>query len=160
MTGSLVELPSGRLARRVAAELDADGASGEARRLEALHEKVMTAHRRSDVEMLLEDEAEDYVVASRGKVTHPTLEERRARLGPYLKSTRFDEYRDVVKPIVTVSPDGLLGWVVVQVSARGVRTATGGEKTPVEFVSAWIELYEKREGRWLRVGNVSNFKPE
>jgi hypothetical protein len=25
---------------------------------------------------------------------------------------------------------------------------------------AWIELYEKRHGQWLRTGNVSNHKPE
>lgn len=30
---------------------------------------------------------------------------------------------------------------------------------PIQFVSAWIELYKKRDGRWLRTGNVSNFKP-
>jgi hypothetical protein len=160
MTGSLVELPSGRMARRVEAERDAASASGDVARLEALHEKVMVAHRRGDVEMLLEDEAEDYVVASRGEVTHPSLDERRASLGPYLKSTKFEQYRDAVDPVVRVSPDGLLGWVVVQVSARGVQMGAGGETTPVEFVSAWIELYAKRGGKWYRVGNVSNFKPE
>jgi hypothetical protein len=160
MTGSLVELPSGRLVRRVAAARDEAKAAGDSRRLEALHGKVMAAHRRSDVEMLLGDEAEDYVVASRGEVTHPGLDERRARLGAYLESTKFEEYRDVIDPIVRVSPDGLLGWVVVQVKARGVQTGAAGEKAPIAFVSAWIELYENRNGRWYRVGNVSNFKPE
>jgi len=127
--------------------------------LRALHEKVMRAHRESDVELLLEDEAADYVVANRGEVSRPTLEERRARLGPYLRSTTFREYRDVTAPVVTVSSDGTLGWVIVQVHASGLQTTERGEKAPVDFVSAWIELYEKRDGRWLRVGNVSNFKP-
>jgi hypothetical protein len=62
----------------------------------------------------------------------------------------------VTEPIVSVSADGTLGWVVVQVRARGVQ---GDAKEPLAFVSAWIELYEKRKGRWVRVGNVSNFKP-
>jgi hypothetical protein len=35
-------------------------------------------------------------------------------------------------------------------------TAEGSQ--PLEFISAWIELYEKRDGRWWRIGNVSNFK--
>jgi hypothetical protein len=64
-----------------------------------------------------------------------------------------------VEPVVTVSADGTLGWVVVQVQARGVQTSKPGETQPLQFVSAWIELYAKREGRWYRVGNVSNFKP-
>jgi len=42
--------------------------------------------------------------------------------------------------------------------ARIVSGVQGEQKTPVGFVSAWIELYEKRKGRWYRVGNVSNFK--
>jgi len=125
-------------------------------RLRALHEKVMRAHREGNVELLLEDEAATYVVASRGEVTQPTLEERRSLLGPYLAGTTFEEYSDAVEPIVSVSADGTLGWVVVQVRARGVQ---GGEKKPVAFVSAWIELYEKQKGRWYRTGNVSNFKP-
>jgi hypothetical protein len=128
--------------------------------LRSLHEKVLRAHRSSDVELILEDEPEDYVVAARGEITRPTRGERRARLGTYLASTRFEEYRDVVEPVVTVSADGTLGWVVVQVRARGVQTAEPDETPPLEFVSAWIELYAKREGRWYRVGNVSNFKPD
>lgn len=126
--------------------------------LRALHAKVMQAHLQSNVELLLEDEPADYVVAGRGEVTHPTLDQRRARLGPYLRRTTFTEYRDMVEPVVTVSADGTLGWVVVQIKARGVQAAPDGTRTPLEFVSAWIELYQKREGRWLRIGNVSNFK--
>jgi len=127
--------------------------------LRALHEKVLRAHRSSDVELILEDEPEDYVVAGRGEITRPTRDERRTRMGAYLSSTKFEEYRDLVEPIVTVSADGTLGWVVVQVQARGVQTSKPGETQPLQFVSAWIELYAKREGRWYRVGNVSNFKP-
>jgi hypothetical protein len=126
--------------------------------LRALHEKVILAHRQSNVETILEDEGADYVVANRGEVTRPTLEERRERLGSYLRRTTFSEYRDVTDPVVTISSDGSLGWVIVQVRATGIQTTESGEKEPVEFVSAWIELYEKRQGRWLRVGNVSNFK--
>jgi len=76
--------------------------------LRALHEKVIRAHRQSDVELLLEDEAVDYVVANRGQVTHPTVDERRQRLRAYLNRTSFHEYRDVIDPVVTVSKDGTL----------------------------------------------------
>jgi hypothetical protein len=118
--------------------------------LKALHEKVLRAHRAGDVEILFEDEGAGYVVANRGEVTRPTREERRSWLGPYLRSTTFEEYADVTEPVVKVSGDGTLGCT---------QAATGGEKRPLAFESAWIELYEKRDGRWYRVGNVSNFKP-
>ena len=133
-------------------------AATDAERLAALHQKVIRAHQESNVELLLEDGSEEYVVAGRGEVSRPTIAERRARLGSYLERTRFSEYRDLREPVVTVSADGTLGWVVVQVHAVGEQTGADGETHPVEFTSAWIELYEKRDGRWLRVGNVSNFK--
>ena len=129
------------------------------RALLALHEEVMEAHRRSDVGLLLAAEGDDYVVANRGEITRPTVAQRRDRLGSYLARTRFAEYRDLVPPIVKVSRDGSLGWVIVQVGARGVQTDDAGAEGPIAFVCAWIELYEKRDGAWRSVGNVSNFKP-
>lgn len=129
-------------------------------RLLALHEAVLDAHRGGDVELLLADEADTtYVVASRGEVSMPARDDRRARLGPYLDATEFEVYRDLRPPVVEVSDDGTLGWVVVEVEARGVQRTDDDETVPVEFVCAWIELYRKIDGRWMRVGNVSNFRP-
>ena len=134
--------------------------AGDARaELLALHQTVIDAHATSDVELLLRDESDDYVVANRGEITTPNKAARRARLGAYLGSTRFTVYRDEVAPVIRVSEDGTLGWVIVQVYASGEQRGESGQTTPVEFTSAWIELYEKRGGRWLRTGNVSNFKP-
>ena len=126
--------------------------------LRALHARGIRAHLESNPGLLLEDASEDFVLANRGSISHPTLAERRARFSSYLGRTTFSEYRDLVEPIVKVSKDGTLGWVIVQVEARGVQTTDAGKKEPLEFVSAWIELYEKRDGRWTSVGNVSNFK--
>ncbi|WP_420627481.1 hypothetical protein [Candidatus Leptofilum sp.] len=123
-----------------------------------LHQKVLEAHLKSNVELILEDENDSYVVANRGTVAHPTKEERRQRLDPYLQATIFEEYRDEITPVVQISPEGMLGWVIVQVYARGTQKTQDGNAAPIEFVSAWIELYEKRANRWFRTGNVSNFK--
>jgi hypothetical protein len=133
-------------------------AQDDAEALKTLHAKVMRAHLESNVELILEDDAVDYVVASRGEITRPTPDDRRERLGPYLRSIRFEQYEDLVPPIPSVSEDGTLGWVVVQIRARGVRRTESGSEEPIEYVSAWIEMYRKLDGRWRRVGNVSNFK--
>ena len=130
--------------------------AGDRARLLALHEEAMEAHRKSDVEMLLRADAADVVIASRGEISRPTLEQRRQFLGTYLRGVRFAEYVDTVPPVVHVSADGTTGWVIAQVKARG--TEVGGAGRSIQFESAWIELYEKRGGSWRRVGNVSNFK--
>jgi hypothetical protein len=131
-------------------------AKSDAARLLALHEQAMEAHRKSDVEMLLQADGADFVLVSRGEVSRPSLDQRRQFLGPYLKSVKFSEYVDVVPPVVKVSADGTLGWVIVQVRAHG--TSANGDGRTLQFQSAWIELYEKQGGDWRRTGNVSNFK--
>ena len=132
--------------------------TAETAELLRLHEEVMQAHRDSSIERLLAAEGDDYVIASRGEVSAPKLADRKSFLGPYLAATRFSVYRDQVPPIARVSGDGSLGWVIAQVEAKGEQKGASGRTHNVEFVSSWIELYEKRDGRWTRVGNVSNFK--
>lgn len=127
--------------------------------LRALHEKVMRAHRENNVDLLLEDGAADSVEANRGEIRRPSTSEIRARFSAYLRDTRFEMYRGVVEPIVVTSADGSLGWVIVQVEAHSMQAVKTGGGRPLQFTSAWVELYQKRDGRWYRVGNVSNFKP-
>ncbi|MFZ0546599.1 MAG: hypothetical protein WAM60_14225 [Candidatus Promineifilaceae bacterium] len=124
----------------------------------ALHQLTIEAHLQNDVEIMLKDEEDDYVVGNRGVVTRPTKVERRQQFEPYFAGTTFEIYRDEIPPIVKVSEDGTLGWVIAQVYVRGEQDAGEGEKAPLEFGSSWIELYEKRNGRWIRMGNVSNIK--
>ena len=123
----------------------------------ALHENGIDAHRTSNADRLLANAAPDAVIANRGQISRPTLESTRARFSDYLGRTRFTVYRDQVPPVVKVSKDGTLGWVIAQVEAKGEQR-NGERVEPLEFVSAWIELYEKRDGRWVSIGNVSNFR--
>lgn len=118
-----------------------------------LHEKALRAHREQNVALLLGDETDDYVVVSRGEVHTPPKRAREESLGPYLRSTRFASYEDTREPMVKISADGTLAWVIARIHAHGTQ-----EGQALEFTSAWIELYEKRNGRWVRTGNVSNFK--
>ena len=125
-----------------------------------LHANVLRAHLEDDVEGWLAHESEEMVVASRGEIIRPTSEERREQRERYLTAAQFETYRDVQPPIVTVSDDGTLGWVVCQVEGSGNYVDEAGQSVPIQFVSAWIEMYRKTEGTWQMVGNVSNFKPE
>jgi hypothetical protein len=125
----------------------------------ALHEGALAAHRDGDVDALVAPESDDYVMGNRGELFFPSKDERVAQLGPYLAQTRFTTYRDLVPPVVRVSTDGTLGWVVCQVRIEGTRTMPSGDAHPVDSTWTWVELYEKRGGRWVRTGNVSTMKP-
>lgn len=137
--------------------LAAPGSSGEEAALLRLHEEVLEGHRARDARWL-SSEGEEYVVANRGEITTPSLAERKERFAGYLGKTRFVSYRDLRPPVVRISADETLGWVIAVIAAEGTQEKDGGVE-PLSFVSAWIELYAKTGGTWKRVGNVSNFRP-
>lgn len=133
--------------------------AAEEQKLRDLHADVLRAHVEDDVEGWLAHESDQVLVASRGELLRPTAHERRAQRQRYLSAARFEVYRDLQEPVVTISEDGTLGWLVCQVEAKGTYVTENGNAVPIEFVSAWIEMYQKIDGAWRMVGNVSNFKP-
>lgn len=122
-----------------------------------LHARGLEAHRRSDAAMLVGDAPDDFLLVNRGAVKTVTRAQMLESMGRYLGSTTFSRYVDLRPPVVKVSRDGTLGWVAVQVEAQGVQR-DGDKSEPLSFVSAWVSLYEKRDGRWVAVGNASNFR--
>ena len=132
-------------------------AQDDAAQILALHEKILEAHRANSVDMMLQGAADDYVLVTRGEVLYPDIEERADRFREYFSITTFDRYEDTIDPVVRVSADGTLAWLIARVEVSGTQQADDSEQA-FEFTSAWIELYEKRDGQWTQVGNVSNFR--
>lgn len=124
-----------------------------------LHESLLQAHRDGDVEGWMSIEADTVVSVNAGSVSFPGTAMRRAGREQYLGSTVFEVYADMRPPLVSVSNDGSLGWVIAQVRVVGQRTVADGPDQPIEDVWAWVELYRWRDGRWWLVGNVSNRRP-
>ncbi|HEX8706021.1 MAG TPA: nuclear transport factor 2 family protein [Myxococcaceae bacterium] len=122
-----------------------------------LHERSLEAHRRSDAAMLVGEAPDDFLLVNRGSVQTVTRAQMLQSMSGYLGSTTFTRYEDLCPPVVKVSQDGTLAWVAVQVQAEGTQR-TGDKTEPLSFVSAWVSLYEKRNGRWVSVGNASNFR--
>ena len=130
----------------------ADSNIGRKQLLE-MHKLVLDAHKNIGLENWLNGFTDDYISANRGVISYPTPAEQKNRFRPYINSTKFEYYRDMVPPVVRISQDGTLGWVIVQVEAKGQH----GDDA-YQFQSAWIELYEKKNDKWVSVGNVSNMK--
>lgn len=137
----------------------AETGNGDVAALKSLHEAVLEAHRQGNVEAWMAQEADTVVSANRGEISFSSADERRTRRERYLSTMTFDVYRDLRPPIVKVSDDGTLGWVIAEVEIKGSAVSNGGERAPFDDIWAWIELYEKQDGVWKAVGNVSNRRP-
>jgi hypothetical protein len=141
-----------------AAPSAAQGRGADETELLRLHAELIAAHQTNDVERWMAVEASEIVSANGGVVGFLDYERRRQQRARYLAATTFHTYQDVRDPIVRVSRDGTLGWVMAEVEVRG---ETGEATSREEFhdVWAWVELYQKIEGHWRLVGNVSNRRP-
>jgi hypothetical protein len=143
----------------IAAVASGETASKDAAEILRLHKELLDAHKNDDVEKWLSAETDRITVGNRGEVLFQTKAERRGHIEDYLQSAEFEMYEDVIEPIVRVSDDGTLGWLICQVEIVGSRVSGEGETVSLDSVWAWIELYEKIDGRWYRTGNVSCVKP-
>jgi hypothetical protein len=142
-----------------AAHLSAEEHSNrDAEEILRLHKELIESHKAYDVDKLFTPEADSVVTVNGGEVFFQTKKERIPRFKQYLENTSFEEYRDLIEPIVRVSKDGTLGWLIAQVKITGAHIDESKKSKPFDTVWAWIELYEKRNGRWYRIGDVSTLK--
>ncbi len=126
--------------------------------LRSIHRQVLEAHLARDAEAWTALEADTVLVGNRGSVFPSARADRLAMRRRYFLGTRFSVYRDVQAPIIQVSRDGSQAWLMANVEVVAHPVAA----VPVDSthtVWAWVELYEKRNGRWAMVGNVSNERP-
>jgi len=126
-----------------------------------LHRNIMDDHLFERTEQMSKAMGDSMKIVSAGEIYAVTKKQSTERLNIIMSNRYYTLYDDMVMPVVKVSEDGTLGWVIVQVLAKGVRLDENKKATgPLEFTCAWIELYQKNNGKWLNLGNVSNFKPE
>ena len=122
-----------------------------------LHRLTMDAHIASDAELMEDNWAENILIVNRGEHIQTTGEVAAKRMASSLSNRTHSKYIDLVKPHVTLSADGTVGWLAVQVYAEGV--TRGEDAREFDFTSAWIATFEKINGAWKMTANASNFKP-
>ena len=123
----------------------------------SLHQGFIDAHLAENADFLVEGQSESFLSVSAGEIRRPTVEETREKLGTYLRNSTFPEYRYVCEPIVNLSQDGSMAWSVAQVKVAGTRRAEDGSLRPLDFVCAWVTVFERRDDRWVRLAEVSTF---
>lgn len=125
----------------------------------ALHKQVINAHLEKDVAFFTRNIADDYFSVSLGELNRPSKEEISQMFTHYFASTDFKEYRDIMDPIVKVSDDGTLGWIVVQVKIIA-EMQIEDKIHKIDDVWTWITLYKRENDIWIRMGEVASSKSQ
>ena len=124
-----------------------------------LHELARTAHLDKRPDLMVASFADTLLDISGGVVSPRTREQNRARFQRYFDRVSFQQWDDIAPPRIRISPDGRMAYVVVQKSVR--LTSQDGARAPQaeHTVFAWVEIYEKRGGKWMLMAVASTDRP-
>jgi formylglycine-generating enzyme required for sulfatase activity len=121
-----------------------------------LHYLARFAHFNRDAKKIYEDFAADFVNVDAGRVTMPDRDAGMKRMQAYFDASTFLEWDDITPPIIKVSDDGSMAYVV---NHKKVRLLTKDKKEEVE-VFAWVSMFRKIDGRWRLSMVASTRTPE
>ena len=123
-----------------------------------VHKTDRRAHFETDVELLLKHSAEEFIYVGNGKISRSTRAEMKATFEDYFRNAKYDEWDDLEPPIVRISDDATMAWMIARTRVRRTQKVASGEVKERAFVYAGIMTYEKRQGKWVRIANVSTFE--
>jgi hypothetical protein len=121
-----------------------------------LHAELIRAHLEGRVELWMSLESDDYISVNRGRISFPDVAEREGQRRAYLEAASFSTYRDLREPIVRISQDGTLGWLMAEIEIIGSTPGADGGREPFHDIWAWVEFYEMTADGWSMVANASN----
>jgi hypothetical protein len=125
-----------------------------------VHETDRRAHFATDVELLLQHSGDEFIYVGDGKINKSTRAEMKESFQAYFKDAKYYEWDDLEPPIIRISNDASMAWMIVRTRVRRTQKDSSGAIKERKFVYAGIMTYEKREGKWIRVANVSTFERE
>jgi hypothetical protein len=124
----------------------------------ALHARDRQAHFATDADALVAPFAESIIDVRNGAVQHIAREDKCQDFAQYFKNAAYQEWDDLEPPIVRVSQDASLGWVITQTKVHRTQVDESGTTHAREFIYAGIMTYEKQAGYWICTANVSTFE--
>ena len=124
-----------------------------------LHELARTAHLTKRADILVGSFADSVLEISRGQVALRSRADNQKRFQDYFDQVDFQNWDDVVPPRIRISPDGQMAHVVVEKNVRLITTDSIGTRRVEHTVFAWVEMYEKRDGKWTLTAVASTDRP-
>lgn len=142
-----------------ASDRDADESAPAKAELLAVHQAARRAHFNRDVDSIVAGMGTEFTTVHEGNIRVMSREDVRKQFTEYFRGAEFSAWDDLEPPVIRISPDAKMGWMIVRVRIAYTKTDAGGATSKEDTVMAWISAYEKRDGKWLLVANATTSKP-
>jgi len=125
-----------------------------------LHNQARAAHFNRDPELLVSDFADDYMFVGGGKIQKPAREASITRFRSYFNNSTFLEWDDITPPVIKVSDDATMGYILVHKKVRLLAKNENGRQQEETEIYAWLATYRKIGGKWKLTTIASTNTPE
>jgi hypothetical protein len=120
------------------------------------HEQSKKHHFERNAAALVRDNADPFISVSNGSIDSSRRADAERMFTEYLKDAEYLNYDDLHPPVIRISPDGQMAWMITRTKVLRRKNYDG--KTQQEgFIYAGIMTYAKKNGKWMREANVSTF---
>ena len=123
-----------------------------------LHKQAETAHLTYDADLFVAMFADELTQIQAGSVVKRDKAANLKRFKEYFSTFKFDEWANIVPPVIKISHDGSLATVQVHKRVSGEYTDESGKVHSSETIFAWLEVWEKIGGSWKVVTVASTRK--
>lgn len=113
-----------------------------------LHEVQRQAHLARRADLLVATFADTFYSVASGEVDTPSHAASMKRFQAYFDRSTFLAWDDRVPPIIRISPDGQMAYVIVRKEVRVTQPDGAGVPRAIHTTYAWLETYEKNQGVW------------
>jgi hypothetical protein len=130
----------------------------EKARLLYLHETALRAHLEHDANTFLAHYASAWYDVRNAGIRLRTKAEAFPSIERYFKRTHFSEISEMGAPIIHLSTDASMAWVIGTIQVRATEDGADGKEQDFSFQCAFVSVYEKHEGEWAQVVDASSFQ--
>jgi len=130
----------------------------ERQAIEKILQRDREAHLQTDATLLAGHLAEELVEVGDGAIRTRSRQEIVDFFEAMFEGATFHAWDDTTPPLIRISSDLSMAWVVRRVSAER-ESIHEGKAVRQRYTSAYTATYEKRAGRWWMTSVTSTFLP-
>jgi hypothetical protein len=111
-----------------------------------LHAEDRDGHLKGDADLLTAPLGASFTEVVGGHAKTMTRDAAKERFGEYLKTVKFTKWDDADAPVIKISADGKMAWMIVETNAEVA--AIDHPENKRDFADSAIETFEKGADGW------------